>query len=187
MYQLTNFIKKHLSGKKVLTLFILTNLVYAFMLLVTIPKTMHFSKGMKLLDMMPTGYSLEYVSKLFSNLGTTGRETYLTNQIPVDFIYPFLFAVSYCLLMAYFLKKLGKFNSPYNYFCLLPILAGIADYFENFGIVIMLNSYPNLTSVLVDTTNVFSIIKSISTSIFFILLIIVVVTVGLKYYKKKKS
>ena len=128
MKRLTRFIEKNISGKKVLGLFILTNVVYTFMLTVTIPKTMEFSNGMKLLDMMPTGYDLDYVNELFSLLGENGRLTYLTNQIPVDMIYPLLFGLSYCLLLGYFLKKLNKLNSPYSFLCLLPIIAGIADY-----------------------------------------------------------
>jgi hypothetical protein len=90
MNLLTKFIEKNISGIKVLGLFILTNAVYVFMLTVTIPKTMEFSNGMKLLDMMPTGYDFNYVNELFSSLGENGRETYLTSQIPVDMIYPLL-------------------------------------------------------------------------------------------------
>ena len=108
MKRLIKFINSNISGKKVLGLFILTNVVYVFMLFVTIPKTMGFSNGMKLLDMMPTGYDLNYVSELFNALGKIGRETYLTNQIPVDMIYPLLFGLTYSLLLAYSLKKLNK-------------------------------------------------------------------------------
>lgn len=56
---LNKIIEKNISGKKVLGLFILTNLVYAYMLMVTIPKTMAFANGMKLLDMMPAGYDFD--------------------------------------------------------------------------------------------------------------------------------
>ncbi|WP_298879635.1 hypothetical protein [uncultured Polaribacter sp.] len=186
MERLTKFIEKNISGKKVLGLFILTNIVYTFMLTVTIPKTMGFSNGMKLLDMMPTGYSFNYVSDLFNSLGENGRLTYLTNQIPVDMIYPLLFGLSYCLLLGYFLKKLNKLNSPYNYLCLIPIIAGIADYLENIGIITMLKNYPELKEITVYTTNIFSVIKSISTSIFFITLIVVLITIGIKVIKQKK-
>src|SRR5690554_3746095 len=103
------------------------------MLTVTIPKTMSHANGLNLLDMMPAGYNLNYVDELFDSLGEIGRETYLTNQIPVDMIYPLLFGLSYCLLLAYLLKKLKKLNAPFIYLCLLPIIAGIADYMENFG------------------------------------------------------
>lgn len=187
MNPLIKFIDKNATGKKVLLLFILTNLVYAFMLSVTIPNTMKFSKGMKLLDMMPTGYNLDYVNNLLNALGIKGRDIYLTNQIPVDMIYPLLFGVSYCLLMAYLLKKLNKFNTTYSLICLLPFLAGTADYLENIGIIMMLNNYPDVTSFLVETTNVFSMTKSISTSLFFILLLIALIIVIIKYFKNYKT
>ncbi|WP_417875374.1 hypothetical protein [Winogradskyella sediminis] len=185
MKRLIKFIEKNISGKKVLGLFILTNLVYTFMLTVTIPKTMEFSNGMKLLDMMPTGYDLKYVNELFISLGENGRLTYLTNQIPVDMIYPLLFGLSYCLLLGYFLKKLNKLNSPYIYLCVIPIIAGIADYLENIGIITMLKSYPDLTEISVETISIFSVIKNISTSIFFIALIIILITLGIKILNRK--
>ena len=187
MKQLTILLERNITGKKVLALFILTNVIYVFMLTVTIPKTMGFSSGMKLLDMMPTGYDLNYVSELFNSLGEIGRGTYLTNQIPVDMIYPLLFGLTYCLLLGYFLKKLNKLNAPFTYLCLLPIISGIADYLENFGIIAMLKSYPELTETAVKTTSSFSLVKSISTSIFFIVLIIVLIILGFKTIGGKKT
>ncbi|TMM53725.1 hypothetical protein FEE95_17660 [Maribacter algarum] len=186
MKRFTDFIERNLSGKKVLALFVLTNIFYVFMLTVTIPQTMNFSNGMALLDMMPTGYDLGYVSELFSSLGEEGRNTYLTNQVPVDMLYPFLFGFSYSLLLAYFLKKLGKLKTPFTYLCLLPIIAGIADYAENFGIINLLKSYPDLTETAVKTTSAFSLVKSISTSAFFIVLILVLMVLGIKTIGRKK-
>ena len=142
---------------------------------------------MKLLDMMPTGYNQDYVNELFKTLGENGRDIYLTNQIPVDMIYPLLFGLTYSLLLAYFLKKLNKLKHPFTYLCLLPIIAGIADYLENFGIITMLNSYPDLTETTVNATNTFSVIKSISTSMFFIALIVVLIILGIKFVKRNKS
>ena len=182
---LNKTIERNISGKNVLGLFILTNLVYAFMLIVTIPNTMVFSNGMKLLDMMPTGYDFNYVNELFNALGEIGREAYLYKQIPVDMIYPPLFGITYCLLLAYFLKKIDRLNTKFFYLCLIPIIAALADYFENFGIIIMLKIYPELTETLVGITNIFSLIKSISTSAFFMILISVLVLLGIKYTKKK--
>lgn len=43
---------------------------------------------MRLLDMMPTRYDLEYVNTLFETLSQEGRETYLYQQIPFDMLYP---------------------------------------------------------------------------------------------------
>ena len=155
------------------------------MLFVTIPKTVAYSGGMKLLDMMPQGYNSEYVNELFSKLGEEGREVYLFNQIPVDMIYPFLFGITYSLLIAYFLKKLDKLNTPFFYLCLVPLIAGIADYLENLGIITMLNDYPDLSITQISTTNIFTLIKSLSTTLFFLILIVIIIVVGVKRLKWK--
>ncbi|MGB5202890.1 hypothetical protein [Eudoraea sp.] len=185
MNKLRKIISENLTGKKVVFLFLLTNLVYAFMLFVTIPKTVAYSGGMKLLDMMPQGYNSEYVNELFSKLGEEGREVYLYNQIPIDMIYPFLFGITYCLLIAYFLKKLDKLSTLFFYLCLVPLVAGIADYLENFGIINMLNSYPDLSMSQVNITNTFTFIKSLSTTLFFLILIGIIIAVGVRRLKWK--
>jgi len=148
---------------------------------------MIFSKGMKLLDMMPSGYDSEYILTLFDILGKKGRYVYLYNQIPVDMIYPFLFGISYCLLIAYFLKKLNVLSSLYFYLCLLPIIAGAADYLENFGIIAMLTSYPDLSQVLATVTNTFSIVKSMATTVYFVALLITLIILGIKTINRKKA
>lgn len=187
IYNLQKFISKNISGKKVLLLFVLTNVAYAVMLAVTIPKTMAFSNGMKLLDMMPLGYNAEYVKTLFSTLGADGRAIYLFQQIPIDMIYPLLFGISYCLTMGYFLIKLNKFDTALFYLCLLAPIAGISDYLENIGIIVMLNSFPDIAQSLVSTTSIFSLSKSMSTTIYFIALIIILIVLGINTFRIKLS
>tara|TARA_R110002051_G_scaffold137916_2_gene210499 strand:- start:1343 stop:1918 length:576 start_codon:yes stop_codon:yes gene_type:complete len=178
-------LEKQHSGKKVLVLFLLTNIVYAYMLLVTIPATMAFSNGLQLLDMMPAGYDLEVVNTLFHTLGDTGRQTYLSKQIPVDMIYPLLFGISYAAVLAYFLTKLPKLNPKFLYLCLLPIIAGIADYIENIGIISMLNAFPTVTETSVQITSLFSVIKSSATTIYFLVLIVVLIVLGFRRLKSR--
>ena len=173
-----NLIKNHLDGKTILLLFVITNVVYATMLLITIPKVMQFSGGMPLLDMLPTGYTHDYVRTLFDTLGEQGRKAYLFQQIPLDMLYPGLFAVTYCLLTAYLLTKLGKFDSPMFYGCLIPVLSGLFDYGENAGIIAMINSYPNNSSQLTVITNIFSILKSTSTTVCFVALLWYLISIG---------
>lgn len=148
---------------------------------------MAFANGMKLLDMMPTGYSADYIDTLFSTLGERGREVYLYHQIPVDMIYPLLFGLSYCLLMAYFLKKIGKLDTALFYLCLLAVIASIADYSENLGIIIMLNSYPDISDFTALITNVFSVIKSFATTIYFISLLVTIAIFGANSVRGKTS
>lgn len=179
-----NLILSNLGGKKIFVLFILTNMLYVIMILITIPKLMYLSQDLRLLDMMPMGYNHEYVSKLLASLGVQGRKVYLFNQIPVDLIYPLFFGVSYCLLLAYILNKLGKSASYLFYLCLLPVIAGFFDYLENFGIITMLNAYPANPEFLTSVTNVFTILKSFFTTIYFFVLIITLIVLGLRYKAK---
>lgn len=173
-----NIIKRNLNGRGILFLFVLTNIVYTIMLTITIPKVMSFSDGMKLLDMMPAGYGAEYVNTLLNTLGEQGRNAYLFQQIPVDMVYPFLFAVSYCLLFAYFLDKLGKLESPLFYFSLLPLFSGLFDYCENIGIITILNNYPDNSDLLTQITNAFSVLKSSITALYFVSLLVCLMAVG---------
>lgn len=181
------FIKRNIQGKKVLLLFIVTNIIYVFMLTVTIPKVMSFANGMKLLDMMPAGYTPEYVNSLLSRLGEMGRRAYLFNQLPVDMIYPGMVAISYCLVIAYFLNRIGKFESNLFYFCLLPIFSGFFDYCENFGIIRILRSHPENSVFLSQVTSAFSVLKSISSTVFFTILLIVLVVFGWRKFFKPSS
>ena len=135
-------IRKNLDGKRILLLFLLTGIIYAMMLFVTIPRVTQQIGNLKILDMMPLGYSVEYVNALFKALGETGRNAYLYNQLPLDMIYPFMYGLTFCLVMAWFLEKLGKFSKGFVYLCLLPVIAGFFDYLENIGIITMLKTYP---------------------------------------------
>ena len=184
MIKFRQIVQKNINGRKVLLLFVITNLVYVFMLLVTIPKVMGFSKGMALLDMMPSGYSSEYIHTLFTTLGNKGREVYLFNQIPIDMIYPVLFGISYCLLLAFVLNKLNKLNTILFYGCFFPLIAGIADYMENFNIIAMLTNYPNISSPIATMTNSFTILKSVFTTIYFVILLVAFVALGIKFIKR---
>jgi len=175
-----DLIKKNLSGKKVLVFFILSSTIYLIMLLITIPYVMSFSGGMKLLDLIPTGYNAEYVHSLFNSLGEKGRNAYLFKQIPLDMIYPSLFGISYCLILAYFLNKIGKLESILFYVCFFPVFSGLFDYCENIGIIIMLNTYPDYLNKLAQITNIFSILKSSFTTITFIILITILIVFGFR-------
>jgi len=166
---------KHIQGKKILIIFLLTNLVYGTMLFFTIPHVMKYTNGMALLDMMPAGYRVDYVQTLLNTLGPDGRNAYRYIQLPVDMIYPFLFGLSYSLILAYFLYQLKWIEKPVFYIVLLPIVAGLFDYAENIGIFTMLQTYPDFSKTIASVTNIFTIVKSATSTVsFFVLLILVI-------------
>jgi len=182
-----NFLIKYSTGKTVLVLFILANSIYAIMVAVTIPKTAQFADGMKILDMMPGGYDFDYVYSLFNTLGEAGRNTYRNTQIPFDMVYPALFALSFSLLLAFFLKKLNRQNTWLIYVCILPFIGGIADYAENIGIIFMLNRHPAFTVQTVELVCTFSIIKSSATTIYFLILLVVILWFAINWLQRLKA
>ncbi len=179
-----SFIDKHSTGRKVLILFILTTIVHGTMLLFTMPEAKAFSEGLELLDLKLNGYNLEYVHELFSTLGIQGRDLYLYLQIPVDMFYPGMFALTYCLIMGYFLKRTNKFDTPSFYLCYLPIIGGLTDYVENFGFISMLKTYPDITESTVRFFNTFSMIKMVTVSISLIMIALLIMILALRTREK---
>ncbi len=181
-----NLISRNLSGSKVLFIFILTGIIYTAMLLITIPKVMDFSGGMKILDMMPTGYNSQYVTELFTALGSNGRDIYLYQQLPLDMIFPGISAISFALVMAFLLKKLGKLESKWFYLSYLPFFGGLFDYFENFSIIALLKSYPTIFETLVAFSATFSVLKASFTTLYMTILIILLLMLGFQKIFSKR-
>lgn len=166
------YFQKIASGKVVLFSFIFTMAAYLLMLLYTIPKVESFAPGIALFDLSPAGYSYQHATSLVQALGETGRSIYLHQQLPADFIYPGLFAISYSLLLIWLFAKSFKANSKMFYLAIVPVLGGLFDYLENVCIILMIKSFPDLSQELVAVASSFSILKSIFTTVFFLLLFV---------------
>ena len=187
MRKLPSFIERVSTGKIVLSFFIPTMVIYSIMLLYTIPQVEQYAPGMKLFDLSPTGYSFEYALELLHTLGRNGRDIYLYKQLPLDFIYPVLFAVSSSLLLSWLFLKSVNANSKMFYFCLVPIGAGLFDYLENIFIISILKSYPNITDINVSYASFMTIIKSGLTTAYFVLLIVGCVLLLKQKWKDKSQ
>lgn len=176
-----------LRGSKILLLFIVTQAVYVIILQVTIPQLIIFSGGLKPFDTLPMGYSLTYAQSLLEALGDQGRSYYLFRQIPLDFVYPLLFAISYYWIMVYFTIKLKTSSKILAHACLLPVLAGVLDYLENIGIIRMLVNYPTISEVEVAVTSMFSIMKSSVTIAYFLILVCILLILLARHLKKSNT
>jgi len=164
-------LQRYSSGRVVLLLFIATMLVYLIILFYTIPSVIDQAPDMKLFDMSPGGYSQTYAEELLLAIGPAGREAYLKRQLPIDFIYPGLFAVTYTLMLVWIFKKSFNAESKVFSLALIPAMAGLFDYLENLCIIVMITSFPALNPNLVKVSSMFSIIKSAFTIAFYILLL----------------
>jgi hypothetical protein len=173
------------SWKLVIVLVLGTQLVYALILWFTIPSVMEHSQGMKLLDMMPLGYPLEYPKQLLDALGEEGRKEYLTLQLPADAAYPLLFALSFSFLAVFLLKR--GYGQKMLGVVWVPIGAGLFDYAENLCILIMLMNYPSTSPLLAMIASLCTVCKSIFTTITF-LIVFWLTGVGIvRMYQRKKN
>ena len=164
--------QKYSTGKVVSVLFVLTMIVYSSMLLFSIPAVSMFAPEMPIFDLSPAGYSFDYANALLSKLGAEGRDVYLYTQLPLDFIYPGLFSITYSLLLVWLLAKLFIDNSKVYYVAFVPFMAGVFDYIENVYIISMINSFPDLQAATVNVSSFFTVLKSGFTMLFFVLLMI---------------
>ena len=171
MKKVLSMFQEKAAGRTVLLLFILTMASYFYMLMFTIPMVENYALGIDLFDLSPSGYSYDHAVLLMDTLGETGRSVYLTQQLPADFIYPGLFAISYSLLLTWLFLKSFDPKSWVYYLVFIPILAGLFDYLENIGIILMINAYPDLTPGLVRFASIMTVLKSSFTTIFFLILI----------------
>jgi len=181
MKTLLQIMLKYSKGKTVAVLFSLTMLVYLTMILYTIPILSAFAPMLPIFDLSPSGYTFEYANELLHALGSDGRSMYLNTQLPLDFIYPGLFSISYSLMLVWLFRKSFKDDSKIHYLFLVPLMAGFFDYLENIFIIKMINSFPNLQESTVNIASTFTVLKSVSTVVFFVLLII-----GFFFFLKKR-
>ncbi len=184
MKNLIALIQRKSSGKNVLLFFIPAMFIYVLMLSYTIPGVEKYTHGMKLFDLSPSGYSYEYAKDLLVNLGDSGRELYLYNQLPLDFLYPALFAISCSLLLSWLFLKTKNSSSRLFYLCLVPLAAGVFDYIENIMIISLITGYPDISPAQVGVASFATITKSVLTTLFFLVLTVAGVA---SFFNKDKT
>ena len=172
MNRATSFLQNASSGKLVLILFVLTNVVYATIQGYSIPLVLSFSPESILFDMSPTGYGYAEAIELLESLGPEGRNAYLSVQIPIDLVYPAMFGISYALMITWILKQGPPKHSRAHFLAFIPVFAGLFDYLENASIVAMLYAFPDVSENLVQVASSFTLAKSVLTSLFFLFLLI---------------
>ena len=139
--------------------------VYAMMMLITLARRLEISGGIPVFDMMPAGYDNQYALDLLSALGSEGRDYYLWRQIPLDFIYPALFGISFFLLATWLADKTPAFQRILRLTAVVALAAGAFDYIENIFIILVIRNYPDLSELLVQAASVATLFKSWSARI----------------------
>lgn len=185
MNKAISILQRASNGKAVLVLFFLTNLVYGTILGYSIPLVLSFAPESVLFDMSPAGYSYAEAIELLKTLGLEGRRAYLTVQLPIDLVYPLMFAISYSLLITWVLKQFLPKQSRWFLVAFIPVLAGMFDYLENAVVASMLHVFPDVSETLVAIASSFTIVKSGLTTLFFVVLLAALVYLAVWSLKKR--
>ena len=148
------------SGRAILFTFLLATAIYFVMIFGTLAQLESLAEA-KPFDMRPAGYSFESATKFLSALGTDGRRLYLWRQIPLDMVYPALFAVCSAGAITWFSESFRPAIARWtNVVAPIAYLAALADYIENILIVGMLNSWPELSTTVVSSASLATMVKS---------------------------
>jgi hypothetical protein len=177
-----------------LFLFLLSQSIYVLMLTITIPKISTEAGGMRIFDMMPLGYTYHYAISFLARLSEHGYHLYKYVQIPLDIFFPiFSFGAGFCmliLLLRFYRSLRREKKSKYDLFLqwiglFLSFLAMLCDYLENMMIVTMLSFKENVSTIIVSVANIFTMIKSMSTTIFYSICILIVMSICVRWVQNK--
>ena len=150
-----------------------TAVICVVMNFVLIPQIEASTGGIRCFD-MNFAYSYETAVKFLSLIGDDARRVYLTQQLPLDFVYPLAYLIFFSLLII----RLGKRVSP---FCALPVMLCASDYCENILTVIILKS-GEPSRALIQCA---SIVTSVKTVLMYTVFLVVIVLI-IRYFLAKK-
>jgi len=160
--------KPWLSGWRLAALLMSALTIYGVMVGVTLPELTARSGGLPMFDVTPLGYDAAHAHALLERLGPDGRHFYLFRQLPLDFAYPALMALSLAGIWLSLLRW-GKVAST-RLRALAWLAAGMAalDYAENIAVAAMLLSFPQESDALVGFASVATVTKSMTATVCFI-------------------
>ena len=146
-------------------------LIYLLMINVTLAHIEAVS-GQVPFDMRPFGYRPADAVELLDALGAEGRAYYLSQQIPLDTLYPATLALALVAAMNWFGRCMPS-RKLVRVGIILSVCAAFGDYGENLGIIAMVRTWPDLPVPLVYATSTASIAKSVSTTLAVFLAILI--------------
>lgn len=130
-------------------------------------------------------YNLTDVIDLFTNLNTEGRNLYTWMIATVDMIYPLIYGAMLVLLMLYSLNKIVVKKPFFQPLAILPFGTVTMDYFENFNTLLMLLSFPTISSFAAEFGSFVTTLKWIFLALTFITLAFIWIFWLIRFFKTK--
>ncbi|MBI3160716.1 MAG: hypothetical protein HYZ26_14045 [Chloroflexi bacterium] len=91
--------------------------------------------------------------------GPAVRESYRMVQLTLDLLYPVTYTLFFCLLITWLFQKGLPVASRLHGFNVVPLGGFAFDLLENFSIVALLSSYPDVSRALAAAAGVFTLLK----------------------------
>ena len=108
------------------------------------------------LDIRPGSYNLAEAMNYFETLGETGRAIYVKTT-DFDTAWPLCLAVCGLLLAPYAFEKKWQVIGV----AFFPLAFGILDFFENIGLLLMINTYPDIGTALITYSSTLTLLKQL--------------------------
>ena len=137
---LSNFARRHASGRNVLIFFVLQMIISA-VILPYMQGKFDPTNTLGVLD-LKFGFTADEAYNLLTAYGEEGRKYYFFAEAVIDIIYPIIYTITNVLLLSYVFKRGFAASSFIQQLNIFPILATIGDFSENAGIITMLNAFP---------------------------------------------
>lgn len=184
---LKRFLNQTSSKAGIISLLILSQLVFLLMMTYTFP-AINAQIGTPAFDLRPLGYSIFEAQAIIQKLDQKTIHLYLFPQLfLLDILYPALLAL---FLSSLLLRLYGLLGRKQASFFLLPFMAMLFDYLENMMITLLITNSVALSEGIVQVASTFTILKGAFTT-FSWLLIVVLFTSWVrepkKYRRKTKT
>ncbi len=131
-------------------------------------------------------YSADYVYKLLEDLGGNGRGLYVIWEL-IDFVTPITYTLLYITAITFFFQKSFDKTSPIQKINLWPLIAYIADFFENSLVILLIILYPTEITILASLLPFFTLIKRSTQMVSWTLILIGAIILVIKVIQTKIS
>ena len=143
--------------------------------------------GLKIPDLIPFWYSIEYIWELFNQYDSIGRGQYELFLLTGDIIFPILYSLFFGMLLWLIIRNIHLPEQVKWMLISPPFIAACFDYIENISMIIALNTFPIIYSINIHNGSIEKIYKNIFSFIGIITLIWFSIYNAIhKIYKLKK-
>lgn len=131
----------------------------------------------------------ESVYAVLFALGDAGRAFDLTHIVPLDLVFPFTYGLFLALGISWGLSRLLPEGSPLFLLNLAPVVAAVADYCENAGVITLLLTYPVQLDAVAWFVSVMYVMKFAFSAVSYIVLIAALAGSAVRYllHRKRRS